>query len=94
MMDVRVENSAVVEAAADLGYTFQTQEVESEILIDDGQTAVIGGLTVTSMTVSKSGIPLLVDLPVLGGLFGFTERRERRRDLLVMVTPHILDPGF
>jgi type IV pilus assembly protein PilQ len=93
LMDVRVENSAVVEAAADLGYTFQTQEVESQILIEDGETAVIGGLTVTSVTVSKSGIPLLVDLPIVGGLFGFSEKRERRRDLLVMVTPHILDPG-
>jgi type IV pilus assembly protein PilQ len=94
LMAVRVENSSVVEAAADLGFTFQTQEVESEVLVNDGETAVIGGLTVSSVTVSRSGIPLLVDLPVLGGLFGFTERRERRRDLLVMVTPHILDPGL
>jgi len=94
LMDVRVENSSVQEAAADLGFTFQTQEVESEILVNDGETAVIGGLTVSQVTVSKSGIPLLVDLPVLGGLFGFSEKRERRRDLLVMVTPHILDPGL
>ncbi len=94
LMAVRVENSSVQEAAGDLGFTFQTQEVESEILVDDGQTAVIGGLTVSQVTVSKSGIPLLVDLPVLGGLFGFSEKRERRRDLLVMVTPHILDPGL
>ena len=35
--------------------------------MDDGETAVIGGLTVSQVTVSKSGIPLLVDLPVLGG---------------------------
>jgi type IV pilus assembly protein PilQ len=94
LMDVRVENSSVAEAAADLGFTFQTQEVESEILVDDGETAVIGGLTVSQVTVSKSGIPLLVDLPVLGGLFGFSSKQERRRDLLVMVTPHILDPGL
>lgn len=94
LMAVRVENSSVTEAAADLGFTFQTQEVESEILVNDGETAVIGGLTVTQVTVSKSGIPLLVDLPVLGGLFGFSEKRERRRDLLVMVTPHVLDSGL
>jgi type IV pilus assembly protein PilQ len=52
---------------------------------------VIGGLTVTQVTVSKSGIPFLVDLPIIGGLFGFTKRQETRRDLLILVTPHIID---
>jgi type IV pilus assembly protein PilQ len=91
LMEVKVENSAIAEAPADLGFTFQTQEVQSQILVGDGETAVIGGLTVSGVTVSKSGIPFLVDLPILGGLFGFTERRESRRDLLILVTPHILD---
>lgn len=91
LMEVKVENSSIQEAPADLGFTFQTQEVESQVLVPDGDTYVIGGLTVSSITVSKSGIPFLVDLPILGGLFGFTERREQRRDLLILVTPHILD---
>jgi type IV pilus assembly protein PilQ len=91
LMEIKVENSAIAEAPADLGFTFQTQEVQSQILVGDGETAVIGGLTVSGVTVSKSGIPFLVDLPILGGLFGFTERRENRRDLLILVTPHILD---
>ncbi len=91
LMDVRVENSALQVAPADLGFTFQTQEVESQILANDGETAVIGGLTVSQVTVTKSGIPLLVDLPIIGGLFGFSQTREQRRDLLIMVTPHILD---
>jgi type II secretory pathway component GspD/PulD (secretin) len=90
-MDVRVENSSLQVAPADLGFTFQTQEVESQILANDGETAVIGGLTVSQVTVTKSGIPLLVDLPIIGGLFGFSQTREQRRDLLIMVTPHILD---
>jgi len=91
LMEVKVENSSIQEAPADLGFTFQTQVVESQILVPDGDTYVIGGLTVSGITVSKSGIPFLVDLPILGGLFGFTERRETRRDLLILVTPHILD---
>jgi type IV pilus assembly protein PilQ len=91
LMDVRVENSSLQVAPADLGFTFQTQEVESQILANDGETAVIGGLTVSQVTVTKSGIPLLVDLPIIGGLFGFSQTREQRRDLLIMVTPHILD---
>ncbi len=94
LMDVHVENSSIRAAPADIGFTFQTQEVSSHVLVDDGETAVIGGLTVTEITVAKSGIPFLVDLPIIGGLFGFTTRREQRRDLLILVTPHILDyPG-
>ncbi len=91
LMDVRVENSSIRAAPSDVGYTFQTQEAEGHILVEDGETAVIGGLTVTEVTVAKSGIPFLVDLPVLGGIFGYTTRREQRRDLLILVTPHVLD---
>jgi type II secretory pathway component GspD/PulD (secretin) len=54
---------------------------------------VIGGLTVTQVTTSKSGIPILVDLPLIGRLFGQTRRQEDKRDLLILVTPHIVDEG-
>lgn len=91
LMQVAVENSSVRAAPADVGFTFQTQEAASQILVEDGETAVIGGLTVTEVTVAKSGIPFLVDLPVLGGMFGYTTRREQRRDLLILVTPRVLD---
>ncbi len=91
LMSLHAENSSVATAPGDIGITFQTQEAENHILVNDGETAVIGGLTVTQVTVSKTGIPFLVDLPVLGRIFGFTSRREQRRDLLILVTPHIVD---
>ncbi len=91
LLSVHAENSSIQSAPADVGFTFQTQEASSQVLVDDGQTAVIGGLTVTEVSVQKSGIPYLVDLPLIGGLFGFTSRRETRRDLLILVTPHIID---
>jgi len=75
----------------DIGFTFQTQQADNQILVSDGETAVIGGLTVTEVTVTKSGIPFLVDLPILGKLFGFTSQTENRRDLLILITPHIID---
>jgi type IV pilus assembly protein PilQ len=93
LMKLHAENSAVREASADLGYSFSTQEADNQILVDNGQTAVIGGLTVTEVAVAKTGIPFLVDLPIVGSLFGFTQRRETRRDLLILVTPHIIDGG-
>lgn len=91
LMEVHAENSSVKTAPVDIGYTIQTQQADNQILVNDGETAVIGGLTVTNVTVSKSGIPFLVDLPILGKLFGFTNQQEERRDLLILITPHIID---
>ena len=91
LMEVHAENSSVKPASVDIGFTFQTQQADNQILVSDGETAVIGGLTVTSVTVTKTGIPFLVDLPLLGKLFGFSMEREERRDLLILITPHIID---
>jgi type IV pilus assembly protein PilQ len=91
LMEVHAENSSVKPASVDIGFTFQTQQADNQLLVNDGETAVIGGLTVTSVTVTKSGIPFLVDLPLLGKLFGFTSQSEQRRDLLILITPHIID---
>lgn len=91
LMQLHAENSQVAAAPVDIGFTFQTQEADNQILVNDGETAVIGGLTVTQVTVVKTGIPFLVDLPIVGRAFGFTRRQEDRRDLLILVTPHIID---
>lgn len=94
LMELKTERSAVQPlAAADLGFNFTKQTAQNRLLVNDGETAVIGGLTVTEVTRSKSGIPLLVDLPVVGKLFGFSQDQERRRDLIILVTPHIVDDG-
>ena len=91
LMEVHAERSNVRPASVDIGFTFQTQQADNQILVNDGETAVVGGLTVTEVTVTKSGIPFLVDLPILGKLFGFTSQTENRRDLLILITPHIID---
>ncbi len=90
-MTVKAENSSIRAAPADLGFTFQTQEAQTEMLVNDGETAVIGGLTVTEVTGQRTGIPVLMNIPFIGKLFGVSERREQRRDLLILVTPHIVD---
>ena len=91
LMELHAERSSVQPSSVDIGFTFQTQQADNQILVSDGETAVIGGLTVTEVTVTKTGIPFLVDLPILGKLFGFTSQSENRRDLLILVTPHIID---
>jgi len=95
IMRIRAERSAVQPlAAADLGFNFPTQYAESQVLVNDGETAVIGGLTITEINRTRSGIPLLSGLPLIGGLFSFSSESERRRDLIILVTPRIIDAGF
>ncbi|MFL5620103.1 MAG: AMIN domain-containing protein [Gemmatimonadaceae bacterium] len=91
MMRVETVNSDV--NFTNNGTLIDNNSNKTELLVADGETVVIAGLTQTSVRVSKSGIPLLVDLPLIGRLFGYTTRQEQRRDLLIMLTPHIIDEG-
>lgn len=94
LMSLRTERSAVQPlAAADLGFTITKQSSENQLLVRDGETAVIGGLTVTTVTRTRTGIPLLSSLPFVGNLFSFTNDTENRRDLIILVTPRIIDDG-
>ncbi len=91
LMSLHAERSAVKPASVDIGFTFQTQQADAQVLVNDGETIVMGGLTETDLTLTKSGIPFLVDLPIVGRLFGFTTQSEERRDLIILITPHIVD---
>lgn len=66
---------------------------KNEVLVADGETAVIGGLTQTQISKNRTGIPILSSLPLIGRLFSETETIERKQDLLILITPHILDDG-
>lgn len=65
----------------------------NEVLVGDGETAVIAGLTQTQISRVRSGIPILMNLPWVGRLFSQTRVIERKQDLLILVTPHIVDEG-
>jgi type II secretory pathway component GspD/PulD (secretin) len=91
MMKVETVNSGATFGPN--GVLIDNNSSRSELLVPDGQTVVIGGLTQTTVQLTKSGLPLLVDLPLIGRLFGVTSRTETRRDLLILITPHIIDEG-
>jgi type IV pilus assembly protein PilQ len=93
LLALRAENSQPRVGPSDVGFYFEQQRADNQVLVADGETAVIGGLTITSNTRVKSGIPFLVDLPLIGRLFGQVTTQEQKRDLLILVTPQILDEG-
>jgi type IV pilus assembly protein PilQ len=94
LMQLHTERSAIqLLSVADLGFIFQKQKADNQLLVADGETAVIGGLTVTEVTKTRTGIPLLGALPIVGKLFSVTNDTENRRDLIILVTPRITDDG-
>jgi len=90
LLDIHAERSDAIASSADVGFVFSTQNAQTQVLVRDGETTVIGGLTISEKTRVRSGVPLLMDLPVLGSLFRHTRDSETKRDLLIMVTPHIV----
>jgi type IV pilus assembly protein PilQ len=93
MMTIHAENSSASLASSDVGFIFDKQRADNTLMVPDGETAVIGGLTITQVTKSKRGVPFLMDLPVLGRLFSTSRKNEQKRDLVILVSPHILDDG-
>ena len=90
LLELRVERSAADFAESDIGLIFRTQNVATRVLVRDGETVVMGGLTVTERIEVRSRIPLLMDLPLLGGLFRTASESTTQRDLMILVTPNIV----
>lgn len=67
-----------------------TKKAETNVLLFDGQTTVIGGLTKEKTQRSEAGVPGLKDVPLLGWLFRNNDNQDEMDDLLIFITPHIL----
>lgn len=70
--------------------TIDTTVAETEVMIKDGETLVIGGLVSEKMVESASKVPLLGDLPVLGVFFRSTSKDKKRKEILVFVTARVV----
>ena len=74
--------------------TALTRKMSADVILDNQQTVVLGGLTDTLTETSETGIPILKDIPWIGRyLFGRTENNETRSELLVFLTPYVLKDG-
>ncbi len=71
--------------------TFLQRSMKSRIAIQSGQTAILGGLIRDGQDNSRNGIPGLVDIPVVGYLFGTTEKNKDRTELIVLLTPRVME---
>ncbi|MDR0634528.1 MAG: type IV pilus secretin PilQ [Azoarcus sp.] len=72
----------------------ETKSVKSDVLVENGGTVVIGGIYTDEEKVSVSKVPLLGDIPVLGHLFRTTSKSTNETELLIFVTPRIVDESL
>jgi len=70
--------------------TIDTRKVKSQLLIDNGQTVVLGGIYETVQSTQVTRVPFFSDLPLIGNLFKSTIARDDRSELLIFITPKIL----
>jgi general secretion pathway protein D len=71
--------------------TFLQRSMQSRIAIPSGQTAVLGGLIKDNTSNNRSGLPFLSEIPILGAVFGAHEKSLERTELLVVLTPRVLE---
>ncbi len=73
--------------------SIDTREIITQVLVNDGQTVVLGGILETERRETENKVPLLGDVPVLGYLFKTKSRSDNKDELLIFVTPRILKEG-
>jgi type IV pilus assembly protein PilQ len=95
LLDINVSNSAVgtvVPTATGDAVSIDEKKAQTKVLVRNGQTTVIGGIFIEDERDASSGVPILKDIPVLGHLFKSTTKTRDRRELLIFITPRIVEP--
>ena len=91
VMDLHPEVSDLsTQSTVQGGVIINTSEADTRVMVDDGQTAVIGGLIRSNEGSVRRGVPYLKDIPLLGLLFSSTSTVNQNRELLIFVTPRII----
>jgi len=94
ILDIEVTNSAIgstVSTGAGAAPAINTKEAKNKVMVFDGETTVIGGIFVETENTGLAGVPILMDIPILGKLFQSKNKSDRQSELLIFITPKILN---
>lgn len=94
IMDLVIKNDSFRESEFGGEPPIDTNQIETQVLVDNGQTVVLGGILTTEQLSQIAKTPLLGDLPILGHLFRYTQESNDKVELLVFITPRLLDDGL
>ncbi len=93
MMNIKINKDAPGEEGR-WGYTVRTKEIKSDVLVENGGTVVIGGVFELDESESTTRVPFLGDLPYVGFMFKQKTKREVRTELIIMITPKVVDDAL
>jgi hypothetical protein len=94
-MDLHSEVSELSsQATVQGGVIIQTSEADTRVLVENGDTAIIGGLVRNVETTTKTGVPLLQHFPLIGWLFRNSNTVDAKRELIIFVTPRLIEAGM
>ncbi len=89
-LKVALEVSEVSDGAGTANPTFSKRDVKTELVVQDGQTLILGGLIKEQHSVNRTGIPWLMNIPYLGFLFSSTTDSVIKTELILMITPRVV----
>jgi general secretion pathway protein D len=89
-MQIYQEVSSIFNAQSPQGIILNKRAIESNVVVDDGQIIVLGGLISDDVQTGKEAVPVLGDIPVLGTLFRYDTRRREKINLMVFLRPVVL----
>jgi type IV pilus assembly protein PilQ len=91
IMDLHPEVSDLsTQSTVQGGVIINTSEADTRVMVEDGQTAVIGGLIRSNDSVVRRGVPYLMDIPLVGVLFRSDSKTRQNRELIIFVTPRLI----
>ncbi|EPC01700.1 hypothetical protein L861_20965 [Litchfieldella anticariensis FP35 = DSM 16096] len=94
IMDLAISNDTVSMQSFEGAPAIDTNQIETQVLVDNGETVVLGGILTTEEIRSLFKTPFLGDLPMLGSLFRYTQDSNEKVELLVFITPRIIEDGL
>jgi general secretion pathway protein D len=90
-MDVSQEvSSPGTAAAAGENPPINQRQLQTQVAVQSGETVLLGGLIQETDSTSKTGVPLLSSIPLVGNLFGSTSKTRTRTELIVLITPRVV----
>jgi len=90
-MDVVIKNDSQSGTAIDGTPILDKQELTTNVIVNNGDTVVLGGVFKYESGDSEQKIPLLGDIPIIGLAFRNSTQLENKRELLIFITPKVLD---
>jgi len=72
------------------GATIDTNHIKTNVLVENGGTVVIGGIYTQTVNNTVTKVPMFGDLPVVGNLFKNNARTDQKRELLIFITPRLV----